>query len=131
MMDASQNGSSELSATNPINAFHAVKRLSVDFDKVVEDLKKDKFEVFDYNLKMQKRIARVVPQFEDFHGLAQSMIRFASKQYSQLIFERGCSLLSGYRKSTSYPLWTLRRETSSGMINPSAKGGLAPKTVFS
>ena len=78
MLEENNNGSSELAASNPINAFHAVKRLAVDFDKVVEDLKKDKFEVFDHNIKMQKRIARVEPEMEDFHGLAQSMIRFVT-----------------------------------------------------
>lgn len=84
MMDIHNNASSGLAATNPINAFHAVKRLSVDFDKVVEDLKRDKFEVFDHNVKMQKRIARLVPQMEDFNGLAQSMIRFVAISLSRL-----------------------------------------------
>lgn len=61
-------------AGNPIHAYKLMKRFSVDWKKIEEDLKNNDWTETEFALK-RKRLSPVTPREDDLNGSAQSLIR--------------------------------------------------------
>ena len=61
-------------ATNPIHAFKMMKRFTVDWKSLQQDLEANDWQEVEFKLK-KKKLGSVIPRDEDLHGAAQSLIR--------------------------------------------------------
>lgn len=65
----------DLDLENPIYAFNTVKRLSVYYKKVEDDLSNEPVSEFNRTLRMARRRSVVTPNESDLHGLAKALLR--------------------------------------------------------
>eukprot|EP00094_Tigriopus_californicus_P009767 TCALIF_09416-PA protein Name:"Similar to P4HA2 Prolyl 4-hydroxylase subunit alpha-2 (Gallus gallus)" AED:0.25 eAED:0.25 QI:0/0.66/0.5/1/1/1/10/0/816 len=66
---------SDLDLGNPITSFNTVKRLSVFYKKVEDDLSDEPTSNFNRTLRMARRRSVVSPAESDLHGLAKALLR--------------------------------------------------------
>ena len=61
-------------ATNPIHAYKMMKRFTVDWKSLQQDLESHDWQEVEFMLK-KKKLGTIVPRDEDLHGAAQALIR--------------------------------------------------------